>query len=76
LVTVSTYSDYVPAMEKAAAVITEEGGLTSHAAIVGLSLHLPVIVGVKDVMEKLTDGTTVTVDSIRGLVYKGVTKVL
>ncbi len=76
LVALSTYSDYVPAMGKAAAVITEEGGLTSHAAIVGLSLHLPVIVGVEDVMEKLTDGNMITVDSIRGLVYKGVTKVL
>ncbi|MBO8168966.1 MAG: pyruvate kinase [Thermoanaerobacteraceae bacterium] len=76
LVAVSTYGDYVPAIEKAAAVITEEGGLTSHAAIVGLNFKLPVVVGVKDATRILTDGTTVTVDSIRGLIYKGITKVL
>lgn len=71
LVTVSTDRDYVPAMEKAAAIITEEGGLTSHAAIVGLNLGKPVIVGAKGALRLLEEGLIVTVDSTCGLVYKG-----
>jgi len=76
LVTIGTDRDFVPAMEKAAAIITEEGGLTSHAAIIGLNLGIPVIVGVDGATGKLEDGVTVTVDSIRGLIYRGVTTVL
>ncbi len=76
LVTVSTDRDFVPAMEKAAAVITETGGLTSHAAIVGLNLGIPVIVGVDGATSILETGTTVTVDGVRGLVYRGATRVL
>ena len=76
LVAVSTDCDLVPAMERAGAVITEEGGLTSHAAIVGLNLGVPVVVGVPDATKRLKDGEIVTVDSARGLVYRGTTKVL
>ncbi|WP_425448393.1 pyruvate kinase [Dethiothermospora halolimnae] len=76
LVTIATDRDMVPYMEKASAIITEQGGLTSHAAIVGLSLGKPVIVGAKDAMDELKDGETITVDSIRGLVYKGEARVL
>jgi pyruvate kinase len=76
LVTHSTDADVVPAMEKAAAVITEEGGLTSHAAIVTLHLGKPVIVGAQGAMEKLKTGMTVTVDPRGGLVYEGVAHVL
>ena len=76
MVTTSTDRDFVPAMEKSAAVITEVGGLTSHAAIVGLNLGIAVIVGVDGATSILTTGETVTVDGIRGLIYKGVTKVL
>ncbi len=76
MVAISTYGDYVPAMKKAAAVITEEGGLTSHAAIVGLNLGLPVVVGVSGATTLLEQGATVTVDAIRGIIYKGVTRVL
>ncbi|GAW91161.1 pyruvate kinase [Calderihabitans maritimus] len=76
LVTYSTDRDFVPAMERAAAVITGEGGLTSHAAIVGISLQIPVVVGIEDIMEKLEDGSIITVDAPRGLIYRGVTKVL
>lgn len=56
---------------KAAAIIAEEGGLTSHAAIVGVSFGIPVIVGVDGATERLADGATVTVDAARGLVYHG-----
>jgi pyruvate kinase len=76
LVVHSTDADYVPAMEKAAAVITEEGGLTSHAAIVCLSLGKPVIVGVENATEKLPTGTLITLDIERGLIYRGRAKVL
>ena len=48
LVTIGTDREMMPAIEKCAAIITEEGGLTSHAAVVGLSLGIPVIVGVKE----------------------------
>lgn len=76
LVTLSTDKDFVPAMEKAAAVITEAGGLTSHAAIVGLNIGIPVVVGVDGATSMLETGITVTVDGARGLVYRGATRVL
>ncbi|MDD2402226.1 MAG: pyruvate kinase [Clostridia bacterium] len=76
LVTSSTERDFVPAIEKAGALITEEGGLTSHAAVVGLNLEIPVIVGVPEATIKLTEGETVTLDTVRGLILKGYVKVL
>jgi len=76
LVVQATDADYVPAMEKAAAVITEEGGLTSHAAVVCLSLGKPVIVGVEKATEKLPTGTLVTLDVTRGVIYRGRAKVM
>ncbi len=76
LVAAATDRDFVPLMEKAAAIITEEGGLTSHAAIVGLNLGIPVIVGVDGATSKLENGSTVTVDSMRGLIYKGQARVM
>ena len=59
LVTISTDKEYIPAFQRASAVITETGGITSHAAVVGLSLGIPVIVGVDNVFELLTDGLEV-----------------
>ncbi|HWR37924.1 MAG TPA: pyruvate kinase [Patescibacteria group bacterium] len=56
---------------KATAIIAEEGGLTSHAAIVGISYGIPVIVGVDGATDRLADGEVVTVDASRGLVYQG-----
>ncbi|OLO40270.1 pyruvate kinase [Alkalihalophilus pseudofirmus] len=76
LVTLSTDKDMIPAFEKAAAVITEEGGLTSHAAVVGLNLGKPVIVGVEFATERFKDGEEVTVDSARGDIYRGHASVL
>ncbi len=71
LVAVGTDLNYVPAMERVAAVVTEEGGLTSHAAVVCLSLGIPVIVGAIGATRTIQSGAVVTVDGMRGLVYRG-----
>ncbi|MCY8269154.1 pyruvate kinase [Bacillus sonorensis] len=76
LVTKSTDRDMMASLEKASALITEEGGLTSHAAVVGLSLGIPVIVGVEKATSILTEGEDITVDSARGAVYCGRASVL
>ena len=76
LVTVATDRDYMPALQQAAALITEEGGLTSHGAIVGLNLGVPVIVGVDGATRQFADDEVVTVDPVRGLIYRGNAKVL
>ena len=76
LITPSTYREYIPAIQRAAALITEVGGLTSHAAIVGLEYSIPVVVGVDDATRLISDGETITVDGQRGLVYKGAARVL
>lgn len=76
LVSDSTDADFVPYMKRAAAIVAEEGGLTSHAAIAGLNLGIPVIVGAEGALEILSDGMIATVDSIRGLIYKGETRVV
>lgn len=71
LVTRSTDKEYIPAFEKAGAVITESGGITSHAAIVGLSLGKSVIVGVERATEILQDGMEVSVYPELGIVSSG-----
>lgn len=76
LVTYGTERDMMPAIEKASGIITEEGGLTSHAAVVGLSLGIPVIVGVKDVFDLIADGEDITIDGAKGNIYQGHTRVL
>ncbi|WP_027363260.1 pyruvate kinase [Desulfotruncus alcoholivorax] len=76
LVTYDTDRDFIPAIEKASAIITEVGGLTSHAAIVGLEFGIPVIVGLEGATSIIPDGEIVTVDGQRGLVYKGTARVL
>ncbi|WP_020062419.1 pyruvate kinase [Bacillus sp. 123MFChir2] len=76
LVTVSTDKDMIPAIEKAAALVVEEGGLTSHAAVVGVSIGIPVIVGVTTATATLKSGQEVTVDAARGIVYNGHAEVL
>lgn len=60
----------VPYIRRAGAVLTREGGLSSHAAVVCLSLGVPVVVGVRDATD-LPHGEVVTVDGPRGLVYRG-----
>lgn len=76
LVAYETDRDWMPAIEQAAAIITEHGGLTSHAAIVGLNMGIPVIVGVEDALTILEDGTLITVDPVRGQIFKGKATVL
>lgn len=76
LVTNSTDRDMIDAFEKAGAVITEQGGLTSHAAVVGLNLGIPVVVGVEDARNKFTEGERVTVDGTQGKIYKGSASIL
>jgi len=71
IVTTSTDIDMISQIKKASAIITEEGGLTSHAAIVGLSLGIPVIVSAKNATVQIQDGDTITVDATTGTVYKG-----
>ncbi len=71
LVTVMTNPDMVPAMRKAAAVVTDDGGRTCHAAIVSRELGIPCIVGAKNASVTLVEGLEVTVDASRGVVYEG-----
>ena len=75
LVTVMTNPDMVPAMKRASAIVTDEGGMTCHAAIVSRELGIPCIVGTQNATKVLKDNMEVTVDGTRGIVYKGLTKV-
>ena len=75
LVTTMTTPDMVPAMKRAAAIVTDEGGMTCHAAIVSRELGVPAIVGTKNATEVLEDGMVVTVDGDKGIVYSGALKV-
>ncbi len=72
LVTKMTDPDWVPLMKKAAAIVTDEGGMTSHAAIVSRELGIPCIVGTGNATEVIKTGTEVTVDGSRGVVYEGI----
>ncbi|MDR1564455.1 MAG: pyruvate kinase [Oscillospiraceae bacterium] len=71
LVIQQTNNSIVNIMRKASAIITEVDGLDSHAAIVGLALEKPVIVGAESACKLLKSGTTVTVDAMLGIVYSG-----
>ncbi|MBI4116779.1 phosphoenolpyruvate synthase [Candidatus Pacearchaeota archaeon] len=71
LVTKMTNPDMVVTMQKSSAIITDEGGLTAHAAIVSREMGIPCIVGTHEATTKLTEGEIVTVDGFRGKVYSG-----
>jgi len=71
LVAPMTSPDYVPAMKKSAAIITDEGGETSHAAIVSRELGIPCVVGTKEATKRLKDGMIVSVDGSSGLIFAG-----
>ncbi len=71
LVTTMTTPDMVPAMKRAAAIVTDEGGMTCHAAIVSRELGVPAVVGTKEATKVLKDGMIVTVDGEKGVVYAG-----
>ncbi len=76
LVTEMTAPDWVPAMKKAKAIVTDSGGMTCHASIVSRELGIPCIVGTKSRGEAATtaikDGIDVTVDATNGVVYEGI----
>jgi pyruvate kinase len=71
LVASRTGVDFVEAIRKAGGIITEEESLTSHAAVIGLRLGVPVIVGVKEATQVIKDGAILTLDMQRGLIYSG-----
>lgn len=71
LVAPMTSPDYVPAMKKASAIVTNEGGQTSHAAIVSRELGIPCVVGTKEGTVKLKEGSIVTVDGATGQIFFG-----
>lgn len=73
LVVKTTDKDYMPAMEKAGAIIVEEGGLTSHAAVVGIAIGTPVIVAATNATTTIENNILVTVDPRLGVVTSGVT---
>jgi len=75
LVTTMTTPDVVPAMKRASAIVTDEGGMTCHAAIVSRELGVPAVVGTKEATKVLKDGMVVTVDGEKGVVYEGAVEV-
>ncbi|HLM87371.1 MAG TPA: phosphoenolpyruvate synthase [Solirubrobacteraceae bacterium] len=71
LVTHMTSPDWLPLMRRAAAIVTDSGGMTCHAAIVSRELGIPCVVGTGEATRTLRDGEIVTVDATRGVVYEG-----
>jgi pyruvate,water dikinase len=71
IVTEMTTPDMVPAMKRAAGIITDEGGMTSHAAIVSRELGVPAVVGTSSATRELDDGRVVTLDGDKGTIRSG-----
>ena len=71
LVTVMTTPDMVPAMKRADGIITDEGGVTCHAAIVSRELGIPCVVGTGDASKILQENSIVTLDGSKGFVFEG-----
>jgi pyruvate kinase len=71
LIVPHTSADFVEAIRRSGGIITEDDSLTGHAAVIGLRLGVPVIVGVKNATEIIREGTILTLDTRRGLVYSG-----
>lgn len=71
LVTKMTNPDMVVTMQKSAAIVTDDGGLTAHASIVSREMGIPCVVGTKDATTKLKEGEIITVDGYTGKIYKG-----
>ncbi len=76
LVTKETTNEMLDIIRKAKGIITEIDGTKSHGAIVGMTLDIPVVTGVKNATMLLKSGTTVTLDGYRGIIYNGITKVM
>ena len=71
LVAEMTTPDFVPAMKRAVAIVTNRGGRTAHAAIVSRELGIPCVVGTQQATTILTDGQVITVDGSQGKIYDG-----
>ncbi|MFC1937794.1 phosphoenolpyruvate synthase, partial [Chloroflexota bacterium] len=71
LVAEMTTPDFVPAMKRAIAIVTDRGGRTAHAAIVSRELGIPCVVGTVEATKKLKDGQVITVDGATGKIYDG-----
>ncbi|MBO1349691.1 MAG: pyruvate kinase [Hormoscilla sp. GUM202] len=71
LVAKSTSADFIDAIRKASGIVTEDASLTSHAAVIGMRLGVPVMVGVPRATDIIRDGAIVTLDMQRGFVYSG-----
>jgi pyruvate,water dikinase len=71
IVTEMTTPDMVPAMKRAAGIVTDEGGMTSHAAIVSRELGVPAVVGTGEASKTLSDGRMVTIDGDKGTITEG-----
>jgi pyruvate,water dikinase len=72
LVTGMTDPDFVPFMKMASAIVTDKGGITSHAAIVSRELNIPCVVGTENATQIMKTGQEYTVDSRNGVVYEGI----
>ncbi|HLN88770.1 MAG TPA: phosphoenolpyruvate synthase, partial [Candidatus Binatia bacterium] len=72
LVTGMTDPDFVPFMKMASAIVTDKGGITSHAAIVSRELNIPCVVGTENATEMMKTGQEYTVDSRNGVIYEGI----
>ncbi|WP_396610363.1 phosphoenolpyruvate synthase [Haloferax sp. S1W] len=71
IVTEMTMPDMVPAMKRAAGIVTDEGGMTSHAAIVSRELGVPAVVGTGDATATISDGDVITIDGDKGTIREG-----
>lgn len=76
LITTATDKDLIEFIEMSVGIVVEEGGYTSHGAIVGLSLKKPTVVGVHNATNVIKDGMIVTVDSAKGIVFAGKSRVI
>jgi pyruvate,water dikinase len=70
LIAPNTRPEFVPIMKMAGAIVTEEGGITCHAAIVSRELKIPCIVGVQGITSNLKDGDNIEVDAVNGVIKK------
>ena len=75
LVVKTTDKDYMPAISKASAIVVEDGGLTSHAAVVAIAENIPVVVGVENATSVISNGTILTIDPRQGYIYEGETTI-
>ena len=74
LVTSMTNPDMVVTMQKSSGIITDEGGMTAHAAIVSREMGIPAVVGTREATQKLKNGQSVTIDGYTGDIYSGIVK--